>query len=1024
MNRRVAIGFAAAGLLLATTLAAFAQGVGGMGAPATSLEAKPAVLPLASGLDGPAASATLPRIALGPMDVTSLVAEDQARAATGDKSLRLGVPREQRIALSDGRWDPLPGRGWLWRVEVESKNATAVRVHLTGMNMPEGALIQMYPAGKTAPLFGPFTGRGPVGDGDLWAPPVPGDRMVIEYLLPGDTEAPAPTARWVLVDLVMHDYRGPFDVGDNGALEGTCHNDVTCYSAWANESHGVARIDYVDGGSFLCTGQLLNSLAGDGTPYFLTANHCISNNPAAASATIYWDFQTSTCNGTPPSLGSVPTSSVCTLLSNNATSDYSLLMVEGTLPGGRWWEGWDAGVPANGTFVTGIHHPTGAYKRISFATKQNSGVANHINAAWYSGVTEPGSSGSGLFRDDNHRLVGQLHGGPSYCGAPPASLNDDYGAFSVSYPNISGFMAGGSDDGFEPDDACASPAFIGSGSWGGLIVKSVSSDWYNVYVPANQRIRVNISFTHAYGDIDMQMFDGCGALLGSSTGTGDGESIDYFNTGAAKNVRIHVYLFSDTRNAYGMSVAVENFPNLNANIIPSGFTFPEVPRNTNDAGFFNAPLPATLNSNALGVYQNWSVQSEGPGPLAQSWEARLYIDETWAWQFGRGPGDGVVSLQALNLGPDFIRGGRHGITSYADYGNTAVESNEGDNVWYGQYVFSPLLTSPGVGLSRIPPPDRGVFSIPNGDGFRDDRPSNYAWVTAVAPTQVGDDYDLYVYDDYSGSLSGFSNLRKVSAYGGTFTDFVVGNYSGTPTTIYPQAIRFAMNVGGTLLVDQHNAAGRNASGNYSLWAGQVLDAGRLTDVYEAYMVSGTVYRMTLHRSVGTADIAFGVYPGTAGGIYARSETEATSSYAGDDLDTLRFTAATTGWHPVVVYRNTGTDVSAVRYDFAWGDHQLVGVDPPAGAPMALDFLGAMPNPVSRSTRLGFTLPSEARVSLAIYDVTGRRLKSLAAGSYGAGRHDIPWDGRGDAGQPLGAGIYWARFESGGRTIAKRVIVTP
>jgi lysyl endopeptidase len=51
---------------------------------------------------------------------------------------------------------------------------------------------------------------------------------------------------------------------------------------------------------------------------------------------------------------------------------------------------------------------------------------------WNSGITEGGSSGSPLF-DQNHRVVGQLGGGPSSCTATAACRQDAYGRFDNSW---------------------------------------------------------------------------------------------------------------------------------------------------------------------------------------------------------------------------------------------------------------------------------------------------------------------------------------------------------------------------------------------------------------------------------------------------------------------------------------------------------------------------------------------------------------------------------------------------------------
>jgi len=49
--------------------------------------------------------------------------------------------------------------------------------------------------------------------------------------------------------------------------------------------------------------------------------------------------------------------------------------------------------------------------------------------------------------------------------------------------------------------------------------------------------------------------------------------------------------------------------------------------------------------------------------------------------------------------------------------------------------------------------------------------------------------------------------------------------------------------------------------------------------------------------------------------------------------------------------------------------------------------------------------------LDIYDAAGRRVASLIHASLEPGNYSVTWDGRADGGDPLGAGLYFARFES-------------
>jgi glucose/arabinose dehydrogenase len=80
-------------------------------------------------------------------------------------------------------------------------------------------------------------------------------------------------------------------------------------------------------------------------------------------------------------------------------------------------------------------------------------------------------------------------------------------------------------------------------------------------------------------------------------------------------------------------------------------------------------------------------------------------------------------------------------------------------------------------------------------------------------------------------------------------------------------------------------------------------------------------------------------------------------------------------------------------------------------------IAARPNPFGAKTALTFSLPCRARVSLDIYDVTGRRVRTLFGAFREAGTHTVTWDGTTGAGRRLPSGVYFARLSVGERVVA-------
>jgi hypothetical protein len=84
---------------------------------------------------------------------------------------------------------------------------------------------------------------------------------------------------------------------------------------------------------------------------------------------------------------------------------------------------------------------------------------------------------------------------------------------------------------------------------------------------------------------------------------------------------------------------------------------------------------------------------------------------------------------------------------------------------------------------------------------------------------------------------------------------------------------------------------------------------------------------------------------------------------------------------------------------------------------------AWPNPFASETSVPLALARETRAELGVYDVAGRRVRTLASGRMGAGSHVLRWDGRGEDGRRVAAGVYLLRLAvESGRETGKVVVL--
>ena len=368
-------------------------------------------------------------------NIAALKIEDSLTDNSGTAPWRFGFNNNTNINISNsGTWINLPNGDRIWQLVVVCKNALTINLTFSQTVIPSGNELYVYNPSKDF-ILGKFTASH-LYNGELGTELVPGEITIVEYFVPKGSSIGN-----INICSVTHGYRTPNEFllkafGGSGA----CNVNVNCPegAAWTQQRNSVVML--VSGSNGFCTGALINNTLNDGKPYVLTANHCYSN-PATWIFRFQWESTSCINPSTSPTFQSL---SGAVLRAQGTPSDFCLVeitggIVNGTVPAAYtpYFSGWDNTETISPSAVC-IHHPSGDIKKI--AIENNALISTSFGGSpsnshwgvlsWDLGVTEPGSSGSPLF-NQNRRIIGQLHGGASACGA--SVLSDEYGKVSVSW---------------------------------------------------------------------------------------------------------------------------------------------------------------------------------------------------------------------------------------------------------------------------------------------------------------------------------------------------------------------------------------------------------------------------------------------------------------------------------------------------------------------------------------------------------------------------------------------------------------
>ncbi len=708
------------------------------------------------------------------------IAIDDANRMLEGKPPRYAIPNQTHITPdTHGTWEQPDPATLVWRLRVRSPDATSINFGFTRFLMPGGGRLTVYSADGSH-LFRPFTDLDNEAHGELWTPPVRSDDVLVEVSIPA---ASREQLRLVLgsVNIGYREFGKPAE--QTVALSGSCNVDVVCPQGdpWRDEIASVGVIS--TGGSTFCTGAMVNNTAQDLKPYFLTANHCGIGAGNAASLVVFWNYQNSTCRpvGSPASggpgdgqLNQFQTGSFFRAASS--ASDFTLVELDED-PNPAWMVSFAGWSRSSGESPSGvcIHHPNTDEKRITFyslpttTTSYNNpavpGDGTHVRARWSLGVTEPGSSGSPLF-DADHRVIGQLHGGPSACGA--SDLSDYYGRVSRSWTG-GGTNSTRLSNWLDPSNTGA--MFVDTISGGGLNVTPGENVLhigvaggpftnpvvnYTLSNPSNQPVDYRVSLSASFGILlDGGTADLNGTLAANGGSTQVQVSLGPAVASLAAGVYVESVLFEDLTNALSTS---------RQHTVEIGQTLFSVTPSTNleSGGPVGGPFPGSI------VY---TVTSQRPTPLT----VKVTADAPW------------ISLNGAT-GPLTINLVGTGDSQMLTVSFSAAAGSLAAGIYNGSVLFENQSGGPG-NTSRSVTLDVGRIVYSSSDTPRPiaDNATVTSQIVVAEDFCIGDvNVDVNISHTYIGDLivelvSPSGTIVRLHNRGGGTTDDIVATYDDEGT---------------------------------------------------------------------------------------------------------------------------------------------------------------------------------------------------------------------------------------------------
>jgi uncharacterized delta-60 repeat protein len=369
-------------------------------------------------------------------------------------------------------------------------------------------------------------------------------------------------------------------------------------------------------------------------------------------------------------------------------------------------------------------------------------------------------------------------------------------------------------------------------------------------------------------------------------------------------------------------------------------------------------------------------------------------DTVWVRRYN-GPENYVDRAQAIaldGLQNVYVTGTSYDTTGGLDY-LTIKYAPDGDTLWLRRYkgpgegydeasaiavdsIGNAYITGYSVGGGTLQ--DYATIRYyPNGDT---------AWVRRYDGPAHGADYAKAIAMDHSGSVyvAGYSDGT------GTFQDYAAIKYDSSGNQVWVR--RYDYGVSGS---DDCYAMAVDASND--VYVTGMSGGGGVTSFDYAtvkYLSNGdTAWVMRYNRIENGSDYAKAIAVDDSGNVYVTGYSE--GSGTGEDFCTIKYVQT-----PSEVKDETGDRESPSEFVLSQN----------------------YPNPFNPTTKIEFTLAKSGFVTLQIYDVVGRKVRTLVSEELSSGYKSVSWDGKNEDGEEVASGIYFYQLKVGDFSEPKKMLL--